>query len=77
MDDIYGKITARKAYGPDDEQMQRRQWNGDIYDCTFDIFRRLGDLYVNDERFTKCIDRYQMGLAAFLREAMLYAAIVR
>ncbi|OQO99711.1 TipAS antibiotic-recognition domain-containing protein [Saccharococcus caldoxylosilyticus] len=48
-----------------------------MYDCTFDIFRRLGDLYVNDERFTKCIDRYQMGLAAFLREAMLYAAIVR
>ncbi|WP_256411166.1 hypothetical protein [Parageobacillus sp. VR-IP] len=24
MDDIYGKITARKTYGPDDEQMQRR-----------------------------------------------------
>ncbi|WP_369492344.1 TipAS antibiotic-recognition domain-containing protein [Saccharococcus caldoxylosilyticus] len=41
------------------------------------MFRRLGGLYVNDERFTKCIDRYQMGLAAFLREAMLYAAIVR
>jgi MerR family transcriptional regulator, multidrug-efflux activator len=42
------------------------------YDCTIDIFRGLGDLYVADKRFTKNIDKYGEGLAAFLSKAMHY-----
>ncbi|MDF2717378.1 MAG: MerR family transcriptional regulator [Paenibacillus sp.] len=35
-----------------------------------DIYRGLGDMYVNDPRFTKNIDKAQAGLAAFFREAI-------
>jgi hypothetical protein len=40
------------------------------YDCTLEIFRGLGDLYVMDERFTRNIDKDQPGYAAFLQKAM-------
>ncbi len=74
--DIYKRIAARMKYGPEDAQVQEAvgEWRQLItdyfYDCTLDIFRGLGDLYVNDERFTKNIDQHQAGLAAFLREAI-------
>ncbi|WP_213525037.1 TipAS antibiotic-recognition domain-containing protein [Paenibacillus sp. J31TS4] len=42
------------------------------YNCTVEIFRGLGDLYVQDERFTKSIDKDKTGYAEFLREAMHY-----
>jgi DNA-binding transcriptional MerR regulator len=75
-DEIYKKIIARMEYGPEDAQVQeavgelRQLFTDYFYDCTLEIFRGLGDLYVNDERFTKNIDKYQKGLASFLREAM-------
>ncbi|NLI12921.1 MAG: hypothetical protein GX425_09920 [Peptococcaceae bacterium] len=34
------------------------------------MFRRLGDLYVQDERFTASIDKVKPGLAKFMSEAM-------
>jgi MerR family transcriptional regulator, multidrug-efflux activator len=73
---IYQKIIARMEYGPEDTQVQeavgelRQLFTDYFYDCTIEIFRGLGDLYVNDERFTANIDKYHKGLAAFLREAM-------
>lgn len=33
-------------------------------------FRGIGQLYVDDERFTKNIDQFGEGLAAFMRDAM-------
>ncbi|MFD2170415.1 MerR family transcriptional regulator [Tumebacillus lipolyticus] len=72
----YAKIIAAMHNGPSDPQVQEavadlRQTIIDYhYDCTLEIFRGLGDLYVADERFTANIDKYQPGLAAFLREAM-------
>lgn len=35
-----------------------------------EAFRGLGQLYVDDERFTQNIDQYGEGLAAFMKEAM-------
>ena len=32
--------------------------------------RRIGRMYVDDERFTKNIDKYGEGLARFMRDAM-------
>lgn len=42
--------------------------------CNLDVFRSLGQMYVDDERFTKNIDQFGEGLAKFMRDAMeLYA----
>ncbi|MCY9515732.1 MerR family transcriptional regulator [Paenibacillus apiarius] len=73
---IYNKIIAAMDRGPADPQVQeaigewRRHITSNFYDCTLDVFRGLGDLYVADDRFTKSIDQYQPGLAQFMREAM-------
>lgn len=41
------------------------------YSCTLEIFRGLGDLYVEDKRFMANIDKYRTGLAKFMRKAMI------
>jgi hypothetical protein len=41
-----------------------------FYECTLEIFRGLGDLYVTDERFTAYYDKIKPGLAKFLRDAI-------
>lgn len=75
-DEIYKKIVSLMDKGPADPQVQEavgewRQYITDsFYNCTLEIFRGLGDLYVSDERFTANIDKYKPGLAAFLKEAM-------
>lgn len=75
--EIYRKIADRMAYGPADPQVQQfvDEWRQYIskyfYECTPEIFRGLGDLYVSDHRFTANIDKVQEGLAAFLKEAMI------
>lgn len=77
-DKIYNRIIAGMDHGPEDTGVQRavadwRQFITDhYYDCTLDIFRGLGNLYVDDPRFTKNIDKYQQGLAAFFKEAIHY-----
>ncbi|GAA3605368.1 hypothetical protein GCM10022419_107740 [Nonomuraea rosea] len=40
------------------------------YDCTYEIHRGLGDMYVNDARFTASIDRTAPGLAAYFESAI-------
>lgn len=42
------------------------------YDCSLEIFEGLGQMYVADERFTKNIDKYGVGLAHFFSEAIAY-----
>jgi DNA-binding transcriptional MerR regulator len=41
-----------------------------FYDCSKEMHRGLGDLYVNDPRFTANIDKAAPGLAAFMRESI-------
>lgn len=75
--EIYRRIAAGMDRGPADSEVQAAvaEWREHItksfYDCTPEIFRGLGDLYVNDQRFTENIDTIRPGLAAFLREAMI------
>lgn len=75
-DVIYKKIADAMDKGAADPEVQeaigefRQHITDNFYTCTLEIFRGLGDLYVNDERFTKNIDKYKPGLAKFLREAM-------
>ncbi len=74
--ELYTRIASKMDRGPEDPQVQEAvsQWRQHItdnfYNCTPEIFRGLGDLYVNDERFTANIDQIKPGLASFLREAM-------
>jgi DNA-binding transcriptional MerR regulator len=74
--EIYHKIIAVMDRGPADPQVQeavgelRQHITDNFYTCTLEIFRGLGDLYVEDERFTANIDKYKEGLSKFLREAM-------
>ena len=40
------------------------------YECTLEIFRGLGDLYVNDERFKANYEKIRPGMAQFMQAAM-------
>ena len=74
--EIDKKIAEGMDKGPSDTKVQeaiaeKRQYITDnYYNCTLEIFRGLGDLYVEDQRFTKNIDKERAGLAKFMREAM-------
>ena len=37
---------------------------------SLDAFKGLGEMYVEDERFTENIDQFGEGLALFMRDAM-------
>lgn len=73
---IYQTIADLMDKGPADPEVQQAvaEWRQHItdnfYNCTPEIFRGLGDLYVDDPRFTANIDKMKPGLAEFLREAM-------
>ncbi|WP_244151663.1 MerR family transcriptional regulator [Halobacillus dabanensis] len=70
------ELVALMNRGPENEEVQRliskkRQHITDyFYDCKPEIFRGLADMYVNDPRFTKNIDKWKDGYAKFLRDAM-------
>lgn len=55
-------------------QIVIKQWydflNENFRYYSLDAFYGLGQLYIQDERFTKNIDRYGEGLASFMSEAM-------
>lgn len=74
--EIYQELASLIDRSPDDEDVQRAvaKWRQHItdsfYNCTLEICRGLGELYVTDERFTKNIDKVKPGLAAFLKEAI-------
>lgn len=41
-----------------------------FYDCTKEIHRGLGEMYVADPRFTANLDKHRTGFAQFLRDAI-------
>jgi MerR family transcriptional regulator, multidrug-efflux activator len=73
---IYSRLAARMPYGPADPEAQQAvaAWHrcitDNFYDCTLQVFRGLGNLYVDDDRFTANINKHQIGLAQFMKEAM-------
>ncbi|WP_096439822.1 MerR family transcriptional regulator [Alteribacter populi] len=78
--EVYRKIAARMDRGPKDHEVQQliKEYhdliNDNFYQCPPEMFRGLGELYVNDPRFTKNIDKHGAGLSEFLRAAMAYYA---
>jgi DNA-binding transcriptional MerR regulator len=43
-----------------------------FYDCSYEMYRNLGKLYVDDPRFTAYYDKVKPGLAAWLQKAINY-----
>jgi DNA-binding transcriptional MerR regulator len=74
--EIYQKFIDNMAQGPAGEKVQEAvaEWRQNItdnfYNCTPEIARGLGEMYVSDPRFTANIDKFKEGLAAFMRDAI-------
>ncbi len=43
-----------------------------FYDCSLEMFRNLGEMYVADPRFTAYYEKFRPGLAVFVRDAIAY-----
>ncbi|TCP19154.1 MerR family transcriptional regulator [Scopulibacillus darangshiensis] len=74
-DRIYRKLADLRHGSPESHEAQAaiKEWYdflNDIGDYSLGAFKCLGQMYVDDERFTKNIDKYGEGLAAFMRNAM-------
>ncbi|WP_420541651.1 MerR family transcriptional regulator [Guptibacillus spartinae] len=74
---IYQKLATIRHGSPASEEAQKaiHEWyeflnNNFGYHYTLEAFRGLGQMYVDDPRFTKNIDQYGEGLALFMRDAM-------
>lgn len=82
MDDLFVELAQILSEAPDSEVAQKamdkmyRHFNQNFgFQYTLEAFAGVGQLYVNDPRFTENIDRYGEGLSSFLAEAMsIYAA---
>lgn len=75
MDALYRKLAEIRHEAPDSEQAQAaiEHWFvllNRVGSYSLEAFKGLGQLYVDDERFTKNIDKYGEGLARFMRDAM-------
>lgn len=79
MNAIYRKLAALRNNAPESKESQAaiKEWYdflNRIGNYSPDAFKGLGQMYVDDERFTKNIDQFGEGLAKFLRDAMaIYA----
>jgi len=76
FNDIFRDLAAIRHHSPNSEEVQERinEWfqflnkMGNHY--TLEAFKMLGEMYVNDARFTRNIDQFGDGLAAFMHDAM-------
>jgi DNA-binding transcriptional MerR regulator len=75
-DKIFKKLASLIDRNAEDPEVQEsiEAWRNHIskyfYECTPEILRGLGEMYVNDSRFTENIDKYGKGLSVFLRDAI-------
>lgn len=75
FNEIYENLAAVRHLDADSEEAQKEisRWYdylNEMGEYTPEMFKHLGDMYVEDERFTKNIDKFGSGLADFMRRAM-------
>lgn len=75
FNEIYENLAAVRHLDADSEEAQKEigRWYdflNEVGEYTPEMFKYLGDMYVEDERFTKNIDKYGSGLSDFMRRAM-------
>jgi DNA-binding transcriptional MerR regulator len=81
MNAIYRKLSKLKDTSPESDEAQAaiKEWYDFLnhntgHHYSLDTFKGLGQMYVEDERFTNNIDKFGDGLAEFMRDAMaIYA----
>lgn len=77
---IYKELAKIRHESPESEAAQAgiKVWydflNSMGHYYSLDAFKGLGQMYVDDERFTKNIDQFGDGLAVFMRDAMVIYA---
>jgi len=69
------KIAEAMSKGPSDSQIQKLiaehyQGISVFYDCSMDMYKNLGQMYVDDLRFTAYYEKFSSGLAVFMRDAI-------
>jgi DNA-binding transcriptional MerR regulator len=74
-EDLNAALVKIMHLSPSDKQVQtlieeHYAMTGRYFEVTPEIYRNLGRMYVEDERFKAYYDRYDKGLAAFLRDAI-------
>jgi hypothetical protein len=72
---IYKKLAELRHLPADTEEAQAAigEWYvllNRMGSYSLEAFKNVGQMYVNDERFTKNIDRFGQGLARFMCDAM-------
>ncbi|PWA12699.1 MerR family transcriptional regulator [Pueribacillus theae] len=77
MASIFKKLADLRNHSPESKEAQAaiKEWydflnNHFGHQYTLDAFKGLGQMYVDDDRFMKNIDKYGEGLAKFMRDAM-------
>jgi len=75
MNAIYRKLAQIRHGSPasDEAQQATGEWFqmlNRMGSYSLEAFKGLGQMYVDDERFTRNIDQFGEGLAAFMRDAM-------
>lgn len=75
FNEIYRNLASLRHLSPDSKEAQEGihewyQFLNKIGNYSLEAFKGLGQMYVDDERFTKNIDQFGDGLAAFMRDAM-------
>lgn len=75
-DEIMKKFATRVDESPESKEVQNlvEEWRNFItesyYDCTVEILRGLGEMYVADERFMKNIDKFGDGTAEIMSKGI-------
>ncbi|RYD57891.1 MAG: MerR family transcriptional regulator [Sphingobacteriales bacterium] len=74
-ENINRSLAAIMDHSPTDADVQRLVARhhimiGKFYECPYEVYRGLGNMYVADERFTATYDKYKPGLAVFLQKAI-------
>lgn len=75
MNAIYRKLADLRGGAPDTAEAQAaiREWYNLLNEMSTyspEAFKGLGQMYVDDQRFTQNIDQFGEGLASFMRDAM-------
>ncbi|MGX1191950.1 MerR family transcriptional regulator [Metabacillus sp. SLBN-84] len=75
FNDLYRSLADVRHMDPSSKEAQEAigEWYillNEFGSYSLDAFKGLGQLYIDDERFTKNIDKFGEGLAVFMRDAM-------
>lgn len=77
MNAIFRRLADIKDQQPDSKEAQDaiHEWYQILAkmmgkQCNLEVFKSIGQMYVDDERFTKNIDQFGEGLAQFMSDAM-------